>query len=363
MGQDPGAVDAAPVERVVGQLVALIPADFCGNKVADSRFLKDLGQGCRVAEHVRQPEDPAIPAELLPEEPLAVQDLPDQGLAGGQVAVRLHKGAALRFPPALRHPLPDPLVEIRRVLADVLVKLRLTGHETVFRIPVHQFQDRGKTADRLVFRHRQGPEPRHVDVGVAHTADGGLRLPWRRVERRPEQGIGLRRRAVKGLAAGLPQVQQVHRPDQGAYELPVRLFLRIQQARRLPGDEQIVVELFHHQVHRPQPGVKEQMEILHAGVGGKVNPVGTAGFGTVAEPQTAVVDVKALPQHAVHIDGELRIGGVPRSFLTGPEREIQGLALAGFRNRDRGVESEVLAVAAPDVAARKRFPSTVRVLG
>ena len=54
--------------------------------------------GARVAEHVRQPQLRAAAAELALEEPLAVQQLAHQRLAGRQVGVRLDPGAADRDP-------------------------------------------------------------------------------------------------------------------------------------------------------------------------------------------------------------------------------------------------------------------------
>ena len=83
MGQNLRTVDAAPAEGVVGYLVKLVPCQLGGHEVFDAAFLHDLGQRAGIAEHVRQPEDTVLHAELFPEEALAVKKLPHQTFAAG----------------------------------------------------------------------------------------------------------------------------------------------------------------------------------------------------------------------------------------------------------------------------------------
>ena len=60
----------------------------------------ELRVGGGVAERVGQPDAVVLDAELLEEEPLAVDELPGHGLAAGQVAVGLDPHAADRAPTA-----------------------------------------------------------------------------------------------------------------------------------------------------------------------------------------------------------------------------------------------------------------------
>ena len=98
MSENLRAVDALPQEGVVGELVDVVPAQLGGHEIVHAALFADLWQGRRVAEHVGEPQDPAVHAELLPEKALAVEELPNQGFAGGKVAVGLYPHAAFGLP-------------------------------------------------------------------------------------------------------------------------------------------------------------------------------------------------------------------------------------------------------------------------
>ena len=186
VAQDFGTVDALPVERVIGQLIALVPADFRGHKIGNTAFLENLRKSRRIAEYVRQPENPVVLPELLSKKPFAIEQLPNQCLTGGQIAVRLHEHAALRLPSALGHSLLDLGIDLRSVALNILIKLRLAGHEDILGIATHQLQHSGEASDSLILRDGQRPEPRHVDVGVAHATHQGLRRTRLRVQTLPQ---------------------------------------------------------------------------------------------------------------------------------------------------------------------------------
>ena len=57
---------------------------------------------------------------------------------------------------------------------DEIVKLGLAGHKGVFGIAFHQVIHAGKAADGLFPRLGKAPQPRHVDVRVAHAGFGGV---------------------------------------------------------------------------------------------------------------------------------------------------------------------------------------------
>ena len=73
---------------------------FCVRKRVDAALAHDLRQLAVVAEHVGVPELAAAAAEALLEVALAVQELAQERLAGGDVAVRLDPRPADRHPAA-----------------------------------------------------------------------------------------------------------------------------------------------------------------------------------------------------------------------------------------------------------------------
>ena len=99
------AVDPLPDERVVLGLVEAVPRELLREEARDAGAAHQLRQLAVVAERVRAPElaCSGAPNSLL-EEALAVQELPHERLAGGDVAVGLDPAAADRHELARRRP-------------------------------------------------------------------------------------------------------------------------------------------------------------------------------------------------------------------------------------------------------------------
>ena len=123
MDQDARAIQALPPERVVREAVVLAPAELGREKVLQAGLLDELRQAPGISKDVGQPEHrrPSLLAKMPLKEGHAQQELPDQGLTSGEVAVGLDPGTAHRLPPACLHLLPDGLKESRIVLADHVV--------------------------------------------------------------------------------------------------------------------------------------------------------------------------------------------------------------------------------------------------
>ena len=169
--RDLAAVEAAPAERVVREAVELVPGDLAGDERVAVRQLQQLRQGGRVAEHVGQPQVPAVDAELLGEVLLAVEELADERLAAGDVHVAFAPGGAFGLPAAGLDELLDLGQQVRGVLLQPLVGLRAGLLEDPVGVLLQQADLRGERADELVVRHADRPEPAQVDVGVAHRQD------------------------------------------------------------------------------------------------------------------------------------------------------------------------------------------------
>ena len=139
--------------------------------MAHTRFHEQLRQGPAVAEHIRLPQRHRLLAELRAEEALAIEDLPDQRLAAGDVDVGFDPHRPLHLPPPFGDPLFDALVERGVVLLDPCILLRLAGAENVIGIAL-QHRQRGREgaaafADRLADR----PKPGEIHMRVPDRPD------------------------------------------------------------------------------------------------------------------------------------------------------------------------------------------------
>ena len=168
VGQDLGPVQAAPAEAVVWEAIVLVPAQFGGHEVAHAASHRDLGQGGRVAEGIGEPEHGRAgvaeePAEVAPAE----EELADEGLAGREVRIGLHPHPAQGLPAALGRPGFDLLDEGGVVLFHEGVELGLALGEMELRVTLHEPEDRGEGPGGLGPGLGEGPEPGHVEVGMA----------------------------------------------------------------------------------------------------------------------------------------------------------------------------------------------------
>ena len=98
MREDPRAIEAFPPKGVVRKSVRLVPGDLLGQEPPHPGQVCQLREGSRIPERVGQPDARAVVAEFVQEEPLTRDELPDQGLAAGEVAVGFDPHAAGRYP-------------------------------------------------------------------------------------------------------------------------------------------------------------------------------------------------------------------------------------------------------------------------
>jgi hypothetical protein len=155
---------------VVGEAVHLVPGDLLGEEVPDPGCRQHLREAGGVPEHVGQPEVVGVDAELVAEEAPAVDDLADQRLAGGDVAVGLDPHAADHLEAPLGHPLADALPDRRVAVAHPRQLLRLGDGEAEVGVAVHRGEGGRERAGALADGLPQRPEPGRVDVGVADRA-------------------------------------------------------------------------------------------------------------------------------------------------------------------------------------------------
>ena len=175
VGNDLAAVHALPGEVVVGELVAAVvaPEDLLGHQVFDAAALQNLGQGRRIAEGIGQPEDFAVHAQLIFKVPHTVDQLAHQGFAGSHIGVRFHPHAAFRDPAAGFDGRFDALEQLRIIFLAEGVGLGLALEELIAGIFFDEPQLGGKGPGHLPFGFSQGPQPHHVQMGVADAVEGG----------------------------------------------------------------------------------------------------------------------------------------------------------------------------------------------
>src|ERR1043165_1892745 len=108
-------VDAAPPEVNVRELVGLVPPQLVRDERVQAGEPEDLRQARGEAEGVGEISKPLRwkIREVLTPEPIRVQDLAHERLAGWKVAIGLHPKGTQRLPAALGHALADLLEELR----------------------------------------------------------------------------------------------------------------------------------------------------------------------------------------------------------------------------------------------------------
>ncbi len=125
VGEHAAAVDPLPEEGVAGRLVELVPGELLGEEETDARPAHDLRERARVSEDVRVPKLATGDPELLAEEALAVEELADERLARGDVAVGLDPCPSRRHEAPLGDAPLDLFPERGMPLLDPRVLLRL----------------------------------------------------------------------------------------------------------------------------------------------------------------------------------------------------------------------------------------------
>ena len=158
---------APPAEGVVRDPVRLAPAEFVGDEVRQVGSGHERRQGPGEAERVRQPDHLRVDPELAFEVARSDQKLARQRLTIWQVAVGLHPHAAERLPATLLHPLANALEGGRVVFFDHCVLQRRRRQEAVLGVALHQPQDGGPRATRLLPRLDDRPQPGAVDVRMS----------------------------------------------------------------------------------------------------------------------------------------------------------------------------------------------------
>ena len=213
--EDAGAVEALPPERVVREAVGGVPGDLLGEEPLRTRQRDELGQGGGVAERVGQPHLAGLDAELVEEEPLAVVQLPGEGLAAGHVGVGLDPHAAHGHEAALAHPVDHPGPDLGAVLLEP-GELLGRGHGVdELGVVVHQGDDVGAGAGHLAHRLAHRPQPGGVDVGVADRREAVGAGPGGVLEH-PAELAPRRGRRARDVA----DVEEVEGPVDGAEDLP-----------------------------------------------------------------------------------------------------------------------------------------------
>ncbi len=168
-----GAVDdnlrpfiAAPDEVLAVEVVNVLSrADV--DIVLVSALLQHLHQAPRMAEGVEIHRGDRHFAEFVVEIEPSTQNLAENGLSRGHIAVRLQKPSAYNLPSSLRHLFPDPFEQFRLVFLHPLVYQRLVMVEHKVRILVDESGSRAVGRDAL---HHSGlplPKPHRIQMRIA----------------------------------------------------------------------------------------------------------------------------------------------------------------------------------------------------
>ena len=365
MGKNPGAVDALPIEGVIGELVGVVPGHFRGEEVLHVAALHNLGNSGGITEGVRQPEGVGGIAEILAGEPLAPQELADHGLAGGNVAVAFHPDAAVGLIAALLDLFLNPGEELGIVFPNDLAVISGALDKGVFRILLHEVQLVGIGAGALLNGLIDMPQPGSVHVRMAddaHRGGGGAVMPG---QSRSHNLLALVQSRIEFLAADAGGiiiehlVQGQHHVD----ELSLAVAGLVQDFHQLVEGAQVKVEVSDFVVlHADVHGGEGEPEIV---VGILLKRHGAHDIVARIEFQVnfdLLASLGVLHQHiavVVAVAGDHDLGGIGAEGLAvhpqqgfvaahlGPEE--QGTSRIFFGNLIGGFEPAIDVFAAPDI--------------
>ena len=171
--EDLCAIDALPVEGIIGELVGVVPSHLGGEEVLHTAALHDLGDSSGITKGIRQPEGIGGKAEVFPGKALAPQELTHHRFAGGDIAVAFHPNAAVRLIAAFGHLFLNTAEQLGIVTADNFTMEGRALHKGVLGILLHQIQLVGVGASTLLNGFAHVPQPSSVHVGVANNAYRG----------------------------------------------------------------------------------------------------------------------------------------------------------------------------------------------
>ncbi len=232
--QNLAAVNAAPDKRIVGYLIRLIPGQLCGHEIVDAASFHDLGQSAGVAEHIGQPQNAVIQTKFVLEETLAVDKLPHQRLAGGEVGIGFQPHTAFRLPASLFHAFLDFFKHFRIAFLEELIKNWLAGHKFIVRVLLHELQNRGKAAHDLFSGLGDRPPPRHVDVGMADAGGNHFVMTAHfLIEILGNIGLRLADGSVEGFRVGGTQIQEIDGFVQHGLQIQTDFAVRVHPGERL----------------------------------------------------------------------------------------------------------------------------------
>ena len=262
VGEDPRAVDPLPQKAVVGERLYWFHDSFW---VRNQRMpLRCMIWG-RAAEYPNTSGSHtslvSIPSSSQVEA-LAVDDLADERLPRGDVAVGLDPHAPGRLQPTLGDPFLHPFPQVGVVVAHPGQVLGLGDHEPVVGIPLHQLEHRAEGAGAFSDRLAERPQPRRVQMGVpddAHCMTGRCRSLG-------QQAVEYRLR-TSPTSGDVGELQQRASPFESGAD-PGRLGLAVGKcAQQLHQHPEVVPELVELGVTNVQVDLLEREEGVALGIG------------------------------------------------------------------------------------------------
>ena len=140
--------------------------------IADAAAAEDLGHGPGMAEKIGLPADDGTAAEAAADEPVGQEKLADERFARGHVLVGLDPHRRRNFPGSSGGMPPDSFEQVGPVFFDGLVDRRLALRKPEVRMGVEKTDHRGGVAQADGPGLVPGPEPVHVEMGMADEMDG-----------------------------------------------------------------------------------------------------------------------------------------------------------------------------------------------
>ena len=238
------------------------------------------------------------------------------------------------------------------------IELGLAGHEMIVRVLLHEFQHSGKAATGFLAHLIDGPEPGHINVGMADAGRDNLVVTAHfLIDGFLHMSLCSFHGSVKLFAVGHPKVQKVDGVGEGGLKIQTDLIILFHTVQAVHGNCNVIVSFPKLAVMLLQIHNEMELVVEGSGIGLKIHAEGLACFRVGFYKNLTMIDVESLDYLAVDEKEELGVPSVIPVVQAGVNPKPELFSVKAFRNRHFCPEPVMAVRAVPVIFSHvKIFP-------